>query len=256
MTAGSNGAPIISVENLTMAFGDFVLQRDLTFEVHAGDIFVVMGGSGCGKSTLMRHLVGLLEPAAGRILYGDRDFTAASTEERDAMLRRFGVLYQGGALWSSMTLAENIGLPLGEFTDLSPETIREVAAVKLALVGLSGFEDYYPSDISGGMRKRAGLARAMALDPYILFIDEPSAGLDPISSRLLDELIVELRDSLDTTIVMVTHELPSIFAIGTNSIFLDAESRTMIASGPPTELRDHSDNPTVRRFLNREADHG
>jgi len=172
------------------------------------------------------------------------------------MLRRFGVLYQGGALWSSMTLAENIGLPLGEFTDLSPETIREVAAVKLALVGLSGFEDYYPSDISGGMRKRAGLARAMALDPYILFIDEPSAGLDPISSRLLDELIVELRDSLGTTIVMVTHELPSIFAIGTNSIFLDAESRTMIASGPPTDLRDHSDNPTVRRFLNRGAANG
>jgi phospholipid/cholesterol/gamma-HCH transport system ATP-binding protein len=239
-----------------MAFGDFVLQRDLSFEVHAGDIFVVMGGSGCGKSTLMRHLVGLLNPAAGRILYGDQDFTAASQEERDEMLRRFGVLYQGGALWSSMTLAENIGLPLGEFTDLSPKTIREVAAVKLALVGLGGFEDYYPSDISGGMRKRAGLARAMALDPYILFIDEPSAGLDPISSRLLDELIVELRDSLNTTIVMVTHELPSIFAIGTNSIFLDAESRTMIASGPPTELRDHSDNPTVRRFLNRGEPNG
>ncbi len=256
MTAASNGAPIISVENLTMAFGDFVLMRDLTFEVHAGDIFVVMGGSGSGKSTLMRHLVGLLNPAAGRILYGDQDFTAASQEERDDMLRRFGVLYQGGALWSSMTLAENIGLPLGEFTDLSPATIREVAAVKLALVGLSGFEDYYPSDISGGMRKRAGLARAMALDPYILFIDEPSAGLDPISSRLLDELIVELRDSLDTTIVMVTHELPSIFAIGSNSIFLDAESRTMIASGPPTDLRDHSDNPTVRRFLNRGAADG
>lgn len=256
MTAASNGAPVISVENLTMAFGDYVLQRDLTFEVHAGDIFVVMGGSGSGKSTLMRHLLGLLTPATGRIHYGDRDFTAASPEERDAMLRRFGVLYQGGALWSSMTLAENIGLPLEEFTDLSPETIREVAVVKLALVGLSGFEDYYPSDISGGMRKRAGLARAMALDPYILFIDEPSAGLDPISSRLLDELIVELRDSLDTTIVMVTHELPSIFAIGSNSIFLDAESRTMIASGPPTELRDHSDNPTVRRFLNRGAAHG
>ncbi len=258
MTAAtqSNGTPVISVENLTMAFGDFVLQRDLTFEVHAGDIFAVMGGSGCGKSTLMRHLVGLLEPAAGRIVYGDRDFTAASQEEREAMLRRFGVLYQGGALWSSMTLAENIGLPLGEFTDLPPEAIREVAGVKLALVGLGGFEDYYPSDISGGMRKRAGLARAMALDPYILFIDEPSAGLDPISSRLLDELIVELRDSLDTTIVIVTHELPSIFAIASNSIFLDAESRTMIASGPPTELRDHSDNATVRRFLNRGEPHG
>ncbi len=256
MTDASNGDPIISVENLTMAFGDFVLQRDLTFEVHAGDIFVVMGGSGCGKSTLMRHLVGLLEPAAGRIVYGDRDFTAASQEEREAMLRRFGVLYQGGALWSSMTLAENIGLPLGEFTDLSAEDIREVAAVKLALVGLGGFEDYYPSDISGGMRKRAGLARAMALDPYILFIDEPSAGLDPISSKLLDELIVELRDSLNTTVVIVTHELASIFAIATNSIFLDAETRTMIASGPPTELRDHSDNATVRRFLTRGGSDG
>ncbi len=256
MTDASNGDPIISVENLTMAFGDFVLQRDLTFEVHAGDIFVVMGGSGCSKSTLMRHLVGLLEPAAGRIVYGDRDFTAASQEEREAMLRRFGVLYQGGALWSSMTLAENIGLPLGEFTDLSAEDIREVAAVKLALVGLGGFEDYYPSDISGGMRKRAGLARAMALDPYILFIDEPSAGLDPISSKLLDELIVELRDSLNTTVVIVTHELASIFAIATNSIFLDAETRTMIASGPPTELRDHSDNATVRRFLTRGGSDG
>ncbi len=256
MTDASNGDPIISVENLTMAFGDFVLQRDLTFEVHAGDIFVVMGGSGCGKSTLMRHLVGLLEPAAGRIVYGDRDFTAASQEEREAMLRRFGVLYQGGALWSSRTLAENIGLPLGEFTDLSAEDIREVAAVKLALVGLGGFEDYYPSDISGGMRKRAGLARAMALDPYILFIDEPSAGLDPISSKLLDELIVELRDSLNTTVVIVTHELASIFAIATNSIFLDAETRTMIASGPPTELRDHSDNATVRRFLTRGGSDG
>jgi phospholipid/cholesterol/gamma-HCH transport system ATP-binding protein len=252
----ANGSPVISVRNMTMAFGDFVLQRDLTFDVHPGDIFAVMGGSGCGKSTLLRHLIGLLLPSTGQIFYGDMDFTGASPEDRNAMLRRFGVLYQGGALWSSMTLAENIGLPLGEFTDLSPEAIRDVAAVKLALVGLGGFENYYPSDISGGMRKRAGLARAMALDPYILFIDEPSAGLDPISSRLLDELIVELRDSLNTTVVIVTHELPSIFAIANNSIFLDAETRTMIASGPPTELRDRSDNPTVRRFLTRGGDDG
>jgi len=167
------------------------------------------------------------------------------------MLRRVGVLYQSGALWSSMTLAENVGLPLGEFTDLSPGEIREVARLKLALVGLAGFEDYYPSDISGGMQKRAGLARAMALDPHILFFDEPGAGLDPISSRLLDDLIVELRDSLGATIVIVTHELASIFAIATNSVFLDAESRTMIATGVPTELRDRSTDERVRRFLRR-----
>jgi phospholipid/cholesterol/gamma-HCH transport system ATP-binding protein len=167
------------------------------------------------------------------------------------MLRNVGVLYQSGALWSSMTLAENVGLPLGEFTTLKPKEIREVAALKLALVGLAGFEDYYPSDISGGMQKRAGLARAMALDPDILFFDEPSAGLDPISARLLDDLILELRDSLGATIVVVTHELASIFAIGNNSVFLDAESRTMIATGVPTELRDHSPDERVRRFLSR-----
>jgi len=255
MTATTAPETVVRVEGLTMAFGDFILQHDLTFQVRRGDIFVVMGGSGCGKSTLLRHMVGLLEPAKGHIIYGSRNFTEATAEERDAMLRRFGVLYQAGALWSSMTLVENVSLPLEEFTDLSADDVREVAVVKLALVGLKGFEDFYPSDISGGMRKRAGLARAMALDPEILFIDEPSAGLDPISSKLLDELIVELRDSLDTTVVIVTHELPSIFAIGNNSIFLDAESRTMIASGPPTELRDHSDNPVVRRFLHRGNDH-
>jgi phospholipid/cholesterol/gamma-HCH transport system ATP-binding protein len=162
-----------------------------------------------------------------------------------------GVLFQSGALWSSMTLAENIGLPLGEYTDLSPEEIREVASLKLALVGLNGFEDYYPSQISGGMQKRAGLARAMALDPEILFFDEPSAGLDPISSRLLDDLILELRDSLGATVVVVTHELASIFTIGNNSVFLDTESRTMIAGGDPKELLAHPPNPTVHRFLTR-----
>jgi phospholipid/cholesterol/gamma-HCH transport system ATP-binding protein len=167
------------------------------------------------------------------------------------MLRRFGVLYQSGALWSSMTLAENVGLPLGEFTDLSPGDIREVASLKLSLVGLKGFEDFYPSEISGGMQKRAGLARAIALDPEVLFFDEPSAGLDPISSKLLDDLILELRDSMGATVVMVTHELASIFAIGTTSIFLDTETRTATAIGPPKELRDHSDNPNVRRFLLR-----
>lgn len=249
--AGATGASAITVSGLTMAYGDFVLQRDLDFRVGTGDIFVIMGGSGCGKSTLLRHMIGLNEPAKGEILYGDESFTRATPERRRDLLRRIGVLYQSGALWSSMTLAENVALPLGEFTDLRPDEIREVARLKLALVGLAGFEDYYPSDISGGMQKRAGLARAMALDPDILFFDEPGAGLDPISSRLLDDLIVELRDSLGATIVVVTHELASIFAIATNSVFLDAERRTMIATGVPTELRDHSTDPRVRRFLRR-----
>ena len=248
----------ITVRDLTMAFGDFVLMHDLNFDIRRGDVFIVMGGSGSGKSTLLRHMIGLLEPARGDVLYDGASFTYADEDTREQMRRRFGVLYQSGALWSSMTLAENIGLPLGEFTDLSPAAIREVASLKLALVGLKGFEDYYPSQISGGMQKRAGLARAMALDPEILFFDEPSAGLDPISSRLLDDLILELRASLGATIVVVTHELASIFTIGTNSVFLDPETRTMIASGPPRELRDHSDDPKVRRFLTRgaEGNHG
>jgi phospholipid/cholesterol/gamma-HCH transport system ATP-binding protein len=243
----------IEVRDLTMAFGNFVLMRDLNFTVRHGEIFIVMGGSGCGKSTLLRHLIGLIEPAAGAVYYDGQNFTAADTEDREAMLRRFGVLYQGGALWSSMTLAENVGLPLGEFTDLAPGEIRQIAALKLALVGLRGFEDYYPNQISGGMQKRAGLARAIALDPAVLFLDEPSAGLDPVTSRLLDELILELRDSLGATIVVVTHELASIFTIGDNSIFLDAETRTLGALGNPRELRDHSDNPRVRQFLTRSA---
>ncbi len=249
--ATGNGIPAIAVRGLTMAYGDYVLQRNLEFTIGSGDIFVIMGGSGCGKSTLLRHMIGLNEPAKGEVLYSDESFTAATPERRREILRRIGVLYQSGALWSSMTLAENIALPLGEFTDLSPEDILEVARLKLALVGLSGFEDHYPSEVSGGMQKRAGLARAMALDPDILFFDEPGAGLDPISSRLLDDLIVELRDSLGATVVVVTHELASIFAIATNSVFLDAESRTMIATGVPTELRDHSEDPRVRRFLRR-----
>jgi phospholipid/cholesterol/gamma-HCH transport system ATP-binding protein len=245
--------PHIVVRDLTMAYGSFVLMRDLNFTVRRGDIFIIMGGSGCGKSTLLRHLIGLLEPAKGEIFYEDFNFTAADPAEREQLLRRFGILYQGGALWSSMTLAENVGLPLGEFTDLTPAQIREIASLKLAFVGLKGFEDYYPSEISGGMQKRAGLARAIALDPKILFFDEPSAGLDPISSRLLDDLILELRDSLGATVVIVTHELASIFTIGNNSVFLDAESRTMTASGDPKELLAHPPNPAVHRFLTRAA---
>jgi phospholipid/cholesterol/gamma-HCH transport system ATP-binding protein len=248
---GTDSAPHIEVRGLTMAFGDFVLQRDLEFAIPRGSIFVIMGGSGCGKSTLLRHILGLLTPAAGSILLDGEDLTGIDAARRQALMRRFGVLYQSGALWSSMTLAENVSLPLEEYTDLNAREIRDIAALKLAMVGLRGFEDYYPSEVSGGMQKRAGLARAIALDPEILCIDEPSAGLDPISSKRLDELILELRESLDTTVVMVTHELPSIYSIGTDSIFLDAETRTMIASGPPTWLRDNCDNPTVRRFMTR-----
>ena len=246
-----DGKAHITVQNLTMAYGSFVLMRDLNFTINHADVFIIMGGSGCGKSTLLRHLIGLNEPAQGSICYGDQNFTTADPAKRQEMVRRMGVLFQSGALWSSMTLAENVGLSLGEYTDLTPAQIREVASLKLALVGLKGFEDYYPSQISGGMQKRAGLARAMALDPEILFFDEPSAGLDPISSRLLDDLILELRDSLGATVVVVTHELASIFAIGNNSVFLDTESRTMIAGGDPKKLLVHSQNATVHRFLTR-----
>ncbi len=236
---------------MTMAYGSFILMRNLNFVVRRGDIFIIMGGSGCGKSTVLRHLIGLKEPATGEIIYGDINFTRAGPEVREQLLRRFGILYQSGALWSSMTLAENVGLPLGEFSNLKPAQIREIAALKLALVGLKGFEDFYPNEISGGMQKRAGIARAMALDPDILFFDEPSAGLDPISSRLLDNLILELRNSLGTTIVVVTHELASIFTIGNNCVFLDAESRTQIATGDPKELRAHSQDPRIATFLTR-----
>ena len=241
----------IVVREMDMAYGSFVLMRDLSFTIRRGDIFVIMGGSGCGKSTLMRQLIGLKEPARGKVYFSGKSFWDTTPEERELVMRRFGVLYQSGALWSSMTLAENVGLALGEYTDLGREEVREVAALKLALVGLAGFEDYYPSEISGGMRKRAGLARAMALDPEVLFFDEPSAGLDPISSRNLDDLIRELRDSLGATIVMVTHELPSIFAIANNSIFLDPETKTMIASGDPHVLLRETRDPKVRNFLTR-----
>lgn len=241
----------IEVRSLDMAYGDFVVMRDLNFVVRRGDVFIIMGGSGCGKSTLLRHLVGLIVPTRGDILYNGVSFTGADDDDREAMLRRFGILYQGGALWSAMTLAENVALPLELYTGLDKADIREQVRLKLALVGLAGFEEFYPAEISGGMRKRAGLARAMALDPEILFFDEPSAGLDPLSSRRLDDLILQLRDSLGTTVVVVTHELPSIFAIGNNSIFLDPDTRMAIASGNPCELRDHSPEPKVREFLLR-----
>ena len=241
----------IIVNNLTMAYGDFLIQKDLAFTVKRGDIFIIMGGSGCGKSTLLKIMIGLKSPAKGDVLYDGMAFWASNDAEQKAAKSKFGTLFQSGALWSSMTLAENIGLALKQYTDLGEAEIREVAAYKLMLVGLAGFEDYYPSEISGGMKKRAGLARAMALDPEILFFDEPSAGLDPISAKLLDDLILELRDTLGTTVVIVTHELSSIFAIGNNSVFLDTDTKTQLATGNPNELRDHHPNYVVRNFLQR-----
>jgi len=241
----------IAVKHLTMAYGSFVVMRDLNFTIGRGDVFIIMGGSGCGKSTLMRHMIGLQRPARGQVLYGDVSFWEADPAERDRVMKRIGVLYQAGALWSSMTLAENVALPLEQYTNLNPSEIRDVVSLKLSLVALAGFEGFYPSEISGGMRKRAGLARAMALDPDILFFDEPSAGLDPVSARRLDDLILELRDSQGATVVVVTHELASIFAIGTNSVFLDPETRTMIARGDPKKLLEECQDPKVHEFLTR-----
>jgi phospholipid/cholesterol/gamma-HCH transport system ATP-binding protein len=243
----------IEVRDLTIAYGSFVVQRELNFRIRRGDIFIIMGPSGCGKSSLLKVMIGLLRPATGDILYSGRPYWSGEDAERQSMLERMGVLFQSGALWSSMTLAENVALPLRQRTDLKPRQIAEICSWRLSLVGLSGFEDYYPSEISGGMRKRAGLARAMALDPEILFFDEPSAGLDPISARLLDDLILELRESLGTTIVVVTHELASIFAIGSDGVFLDTDTKTQLAVGNPATLRDHCEHETVRRFLAREA---
>lgn len=255
-SGSGGGPPHIEVRNLTMAYGDYVVMRNLNFAVRRGEIFVIMGSSGSGKSTLLRHMIGLNEPAAGEVLYDGHSFTRADPDEREGMLRRFGILYQGTALWSSMTLAENVGLPLSEFTDLPPLAIEDLASLKLALVGLRGFEEYYPNQLSGGMRKRAGLARAIALDPEILFFDEPSAGLDPVSSSLLDDLILELRASLGATVVVVTHELPSIFRIADNSVFLDTQSHTMIAYGNPKRLLAECKDPRVHTFLTRRADSG
>ncbi len=246
-------APDIKIEirDLTMAYGSFVVMRDINARIKRGEIFIIMGGSGCGKSTLLRHMIGLKEPSRGEIYYEGVPFWNSEEEVRQKMLRNFGVLFQSGALWSSMTLAENIGLPLGEYTELTQAEIGEIARLKLALVGLKGFEEYYPAEISGGMCKRAGLARALALDPEVLFLDEPSAGLDPISARNLDELILQLRDSLGATFVVVSHELASIFTIADNSVFLDPGTRSMRVQGNPRELLKNSPDPAVREFLTR-----
>jgi len=248
---GATGRPFIHIEDLTIAYGSFVLMHDIDCVINKGDVFVIMGGSGCGKTTLMRAMIGLKAPAQGRVVYGETSFWDVDDATRTRLVQRMGVLYQQGALWSSMTLAENVALPIGEYTDLSAAEIKDLVSFKLALVGLAGFDDYYPSEISGGMRKRAGLARAIALDPEVLFFDEPSAGLDPISSRRLDDLILALSESLGATVVMVTHELPSIFAIANNSVFLDAETRTQLATGNPRDLLAHTTEPKVRTFLTR-----
>jgi len=243
----------IEIRDVTMAYGSFVIQRDLNFNIYEGDIFVIMGGSGCGKSTLLKHMLGLIPPSAGDIAYHGTSFTRASPEQQEAMRQRWGITYQSGGLFSAMTLSENVSLPLQLYTEYSAADIEAIVAYKLSLVGLGGYQSYYPSEISGGMAKRAALARAIALDPEILFFDEPSAGLDPISSRLLDELIMQLKESIGATVVMVTHELPSIFAIANNCVYLDNTTRTMIGYGDPAYLREHSDQAVVRQFLTRSA---
>lgn len=243
--------PVIEVRDLDLSYGDVTIMSGLNFKVQKGDIFIVMGPSGCGKSTLLKVMIGLKDPEKGKVLYGGESFWDQDFPGQQAMMRRFGVLYQGGALWSSLTLEENVALPLQIYTNLSVEQIREVVRVKLALVGLAGYPNFYPAQISGGMRKRAGLARAIALDPDIIFFDEPSSGLDPVSARMLDDLILQLRDALGATIVVVTHELASIFAVGNSAIFLDPESRTMIASGSPKDLLANSSDPRVIQFLTR-----
>ena len=249
----AESTPEIEVKDLDMAYGSYVVMKDLNFKIKKGEIFIIMGGSGCGKSTLLKHLIGLKRPARGEIFMQGHDFVNVDEEQKLNFVRKFGVMYQGGALWSAMTLGENVSLPLEEFTTLSRSEIKAIVDFKLSLVGLSGFEGFYPAEISGGMRKRASLARAMALDPEILFFDEPSAGLDPISSRRLDDLILQLRDSLGTTIVVVTHELASLFAIGTHAIFLDPNTKTMIAEGTPKDLLEHSKDPQVHAFLTRSS---
>ena len=236
-------------ENIEVAYGSNVLMRNVNFQINKSDVFIIMGGSGCGKSSLMRVMTGLKEPSKGKVFVLGKDYYAQSNEDKKLIMKNCGILYQSGALFTSMTLAENVALPLQEYTEYSPKMIEDLVELKLALVGLKGYGDFYPSEISGGMKKRAGLARALALDPEILYFDEPSAGLDPVSSKLLDDLILEINQSLGTTIVVITHELSSIFAIGSNSIFLDVDVKGVSAKGNPKELLKNPPNQNVFRFL-------
>src|SRR5580658_3923716 len=247
----SSETVMLNCDNITLGFGPKVVLRDVTFSVRRGSIFAVMGGSGSGKSTVLRCLIGLLTPMGGRVLVDGEDLWAAVSSRRIAIGRRFGVLFQSSALWSSLTVAENVALPLRMLTQVSDAEIETLVRLKLALVGMGAAASDLPAALSGGMRKRAGLARAIALDPDILFFDEPSAGLDPITSQRLDELILELRDGLGATVVIVSHELPSLFRICDDGVFLDAEAGTAIAHGSPRDLRDNSMHPTVRSFMSR-----
>jgi len=251
---GTNDTAPIEVQGLTMQYGPLVIMKDLNFQVRRGEIFVIMGGSGSGKSTLLKHLIGLKAPAKGSILFEGEDFLGADEEARKGIRRRMGVLYQNGALWSGLTLAENVALPLEEYTELDARSIEDVVSLKLALVGLRGFGSFYPAEISGGMRKRAALARATALDPEVLFFDEPSSGLDPITASRLDDLILQLRDSFGTTVVIVSHDLASIFKIADRALFLDIREKTMTAIGTPQELRDNPPSDEVLKFLTRSSE--
>ena len=242
----------LRVDGLGFGYDDHIVQHDVSFSVRDKSIFAIMGGSGSGKSTLMKTMIGLLRPTSGTFLVGDEDYWSASEARRTEIGRRFGVVFQSGALWSSMTAEENVALPMRMFTQLDDPSIKALARLKLSLVGLELATSTMPTELSGGMRRRVGIARALSLDPDVLFLDEPSAGLDPVAAKRLDDLILELRDGFGVTVVMVSHELPSLFGICDDGIFLDDESKTAIAHGSPRSLRDTSEHPAVRAFMRRE----
>ncbi|MFH1082707.1 MAG: ATP-binding cassette domain-containing protein [Pseudomonadota bacterium] len=245
---------IIQVKELKAGYGEDIILDNVSFTVYEGEVFVILGGSGCGKSTLLKTIIGLIHPYSGQIIIDGDEVSGDDEAKLQKVLRKVGVLYQGAALFGSMTIAENVALPIEEYTSLPRESVNTLVRMKLGLVNLEGYENHFPSELSGGMKKRAGLARAMALNPKILFFDEPSAGLDPVTSAGLDNLILFLNRSLGTTMVIVTHELQSIFAVAQRIIMLDKRARGIIAEGDPKYLRDHSQNQFVKQFFNRQAE--